>query len=144
MAGALTLQDRADIAELFARYAWSLDRRNVDEFAQLFAPDGVIEMPDVGRFEGNAEVLRYGKLLTDDPTYPGRQHWVGQSLFDGDTERCQVRSYGMVTGRSRDGVSAVRSLGYYTDQLVKANGRWMFAERVWRRWEGDVLSHFFA
>jgi hypothetical protein len=59
MAGALTLQDRADIAELFARYAWSLDRRNVDEFAQLFAPDGVIEMPDVGRFEGNAEVLRY-------------------------------------------------------------------------------------
>src|SRR5690349_14154988 len=98
MAGALTLQDRVDIAE-------------------LFAPDGAIEMPGVGRFEGNAEVLRYGKLLTDDPAYPGRQHWVGQSLFDGDTERCQVRSYAMVTGRSRDGVSALRSLGYYTDQL---------------------------
>ena len=59
-------------------------------------------MPDVGRFEGRAEVLRYGRLLTDDPTYPGRQHWIGQSLVEGDSEQCQVRSYGMVTGRSKE------------------------------------------
>jgi SnoaL-like protein len=142
MAAPLSLQDRVDIAELYARYAWSLDTRDVTGFAELFAPDGAIEMPDVGRFEGRSEVLRYGRLLTDDPTYPGRQHWIGQSLLEGDTERCRVRSYGMVTGRSKDGTSALRSLGYYSDQLVKLDGRWMFGERVWRRWEGDVLSRF--
>lgn len=97
----------------------------------------------VGRFEGRSEVLRYGRLVTDDPTYPGRQHWIGQSLFDGDSERCQVRSYGMVTGRSKDGVSAVRSLGYYTDHLVRVDGKWMFGERVWKRWQGEILSRFF-
>jgi hypothetical protein len=144
MPGPLTLQDRVEIAELYARYAWGLDTRSVEDFARLFAPDGAIEMPGVGRFEGRDEVLRYGRLLTDDPAYPGRQHWIGQSIFDGDTEACQVRSYGMVTGRSQDGASSVRSLGYYTDRVVKIDGRWMFAERVWKRWEGDILAKFFG
>ena len=127
----------------YARYAWSLDTHDVESFAALIADDGAIEMPDVGRFEGRPEVLRYGRLLTDNPTYPGRQHWIGQSLVDGDSEHCQVRSYGIVTGRSNDGVSAVRSLGYYADKLVKIDGQWPFRERVWRRWGGDVLARFF-
>jgi hypothetical protein len=142
LAGQLTLQDRIDIVDLYARYAWNLDTRDIAGFAQLFAPDGAIEMPDVGRFEGRDEVFRYGKLLTDDPAYPGRQHWIGQSLFDGDAERCRVQSYAMVTGRSGDGVSGLRSLGYYTDQLIKVDGQWLFGERVFKRWGGDVLSRF--
>ena len=144
MAGTLSVEDRIAIADLYARYAWSLDTRDVETFATLFADDGAIEMPDVGRFEGRAEVLRYGRLLTDDPTYPGRQHWIGQSLVEGDSEQCQVRSYGMVTGRSSDGVSAVRSLGYYTDKLVKVDGQWRFRDRVWQRWGGDILLRFFG
>lgn len=142
MPAPLTLQDRADIADVYARYAWSLDTRDVDGFASLFALDAAIEMPGVGRFEGRDEVLRYGKLLTDDPAYPGRQHWIGQSLFEGDAEHCRVQSYAMVTGRSQDGVSGLQSLGYYTDRLVKVDGQWMFAERVFQRWGGDVLSRF--
>ena len=142
MAGPFTLQDRLEITDLFARYAWCLDTRDVDGFAANFAPDGAIEMPGVGRFEGRPEVLRYGKLLTDDAAYPGRQHFIAQSLFDGNAERCSVRSYAMVTSRQADGSCAVLSLGHYADVCVKQDGRWFFAERVFKRWAGDVLQAF--
>jgi hypothetical protein len=138
----LTLQDRVEISDLFARYAWCLDTRDIEGFATNFAPDGAIEMPGVGRFVGRAEVLRYGKLLTDDPAYPGRQHFIAQSLFDGDGNRCRVRSYAMVTSRKSDGAYAVLSLGHYNDVCVKLEGRWVFAERVFQRWAGDVLQAF--
>jgi hypothetical protein len=141
---ALSLQDRLDISDLFARYAWCLDTRDIESFGDNFAPDGSIDMPGVGRFEGRDEVRRYGRLLTDDTAYPGRQHWIGQSLVQGDATRCKVRSYAMVTLRSASGPCSILSLGYYADQLVKLENRWVFAERVFRRWEGDVLARFFA
>src|SRR5215207_4871163 len=110
MAEPFTLQDRLEITDLFARYAWCLDTRDVEGFAANFAPNGSIEMPGVGRFEGRPEVLRYGKLLTDDPGYPGRQHFIAQSLFEGDSAQCRVRSYAMVTSRKPGGTCAVLSL----------------------------------
>ena len=144
MAASLTLEDRVAISDVFARYAWSLDTRDLDGFAATFAPDGAIQMPGVGRFEGRDEVRRYGKLLTDDPRYPGRQHFIAQSRFDsnGDGARCTVRSYAMVTSRSAEGACSVLSLGYYTDQMVKRDGEWMFAERIFERWGGEILRAF--
>jgi hypothetical protein len=116
----LTLQDRVEISDLFARYAWCLDTRDVEGFASNFAPNGAI----------------------DDPAYPGRQHFIAQSLFDGDGNRCRVRSYAMVTSRKPDGACAVLSLGHYDDVCVKLEGHWVFAERVFKRWAGDVLQAF--
>jgi hypothetical protein len=140
----LSLQNRIAISDLYARYAWCLDTRDIERFGENFAPDGVIDMPGVGRFEGRDEVRRYARMLTDDPAYPGRQHWIGQSLFEGDDSRCSVRSYAMVTQRAASGPSSILSLGFYTDQCVKADDRWVFAERVFRRWEGEVLARFFG
>ena len=140
----LQLEDRIAINDLFARYAWCLDTRDIEGFGANFAADGVIDMPGVGRFEGREEVRRYGRMLTDDPAYPGRQHWIGQSLIEGDVSRCSVRSYAMVTVRPSSGPSSILSLGFYADQCVKAGDRWVFQERVFRRWEGEVLARFFA
>ena len=138
------LEDRIGITDLFARYAWSLDTRDIDAFGENFAPDGVIDMPGVGRFEGREEVRRYGRMLTDDAAYPGRQHWIGQSLIEPNALGCSVRSYAMVTLRPASGPCSILSLGYYSDQCVKLENRWVFAARVFRRWEGDVLSRFLA
>jgi uncharacterized protein (TIGR02246 family) len=142
VAGPLTEADRQEIAELFARYAWTMDTRDLDRFVENFAPDGAIVMPGVGSFEGRAEVRRYAEMLTGDPKYPGRQHFVSQSIFDGDSERCRVQSYGWVTRRGADGACAILSLGQYQDVVVKHEGRWVFAEREYRRWEGEVLERF--
>ncbi len=144
MPGSFTIYDRLGIADLFARYAWCLDTHDLEAFAENFAADGAIDMPGVGRFEGRAEVLRYAKLLTDDPAYPGRQHWVGQSLIEGNDSACRVRSYAMVTTRPRAGSPSLLSVGYYADRCAKLGDRWVFAERVFRRWEGEVLARFHA
>ncbi len=144
MHAAIALEDRVGITDLFARYAWSLDTRDIEAFGENFAPDGVIDMPGVGRFEGREEVRRYGRMLTDDAAYPGRQHWIGQSLIEPNPSGCSVRSYAMVTQRLASGPGSILSLGYYLDQCVKFEKRWVFAERVFRRWEGEVLSRFFA
>lgn len=144
MHAGIPLEDRVGITDLFARYAWCLDTRDIEAFGENFAPDGVIDMPGVGRFEGREEVRRYGRMLTDDAAYPGRQHWIGQSLIERTTSGCSVRSYAMVTLRSSSGPCSILSLGYYADQCVRFENRWVFAERVFRRWEGEVLSRFFA
>jgi hypothetical protein len=134
--------ERLKINELYARYAWGLDTKDIENWADLFMADGSIEMPDVGRFTGRAEIVRYGHLLTDDPAYPGRQHWVNQTVLEGDESQAVANSYGMITYRDADGKSSVRGTGRYRDVLVKHEGRWKFRERVWYRWGGDVLDRF--
>ena len=130
--------DRQQIFELFARYAWSIDTRDIDAFVDCFAEDGAIEMPGVGRFVGRLEIRRYALMLTDDPAYAGRQHFIAQTTMQGDGHACIARSYGMVTRRTPDGDCRIMSMGVYDDRCTKESGRWLLAERVFRRWEPEA------
>ncbi|TIT18180.1 MAG: hypothetical protein E5W70_30155 [Mesorhizobium sp.] len=50
----LSADDRADIEDLFSRYAWALDERNAENFAGLFAKTGRYEVCTGG---GNTQVF---------------------------------------------------------------------------------------
>jgi uncharacterized protein (TIGR02246 family) len=141
MAG-LPDSERAAINELFARYAWGLDTHDLDSWIELFMPDGLIQMPGLDPFVGREEILRYGHFLTDDPKYPGRQHWVGQTIIEGDGSPVVAHSYAMITQRFPEGHSSLLVSARYRDVLVKHEGSWRFQERVGYRWGGDILSRF--
>ena len=138
----LTPADRAAIAELFAHYGRAFDTADIDGFIATFAPDALYDLPGGRRYRGRAEIRTYISAQASKPGYPGRQHHVAQLIFEGDGSQCSVRSYAFGTHLAQDGSHSLAFLGYYRDVCVKLDGRWLFAERVFRNWEGEVLDRF--
>ena len=145
MPGPLSVADRLDIQELLAHYAWSLDTGDIDGLVACFAPDCVVieevfEDPD--RWEGQSGVRRLGEHYASAPGFPGRQHHVSQVLIEGDATSAAVRSFAFVTECRGEPPYLLRFAGYYLDQVVKPDERWLFRERVIRLWDGPVLARF--
>jgi ketosteroid isomerase-like protein len=143
--GGLPVEDRIAIQDLIARYAWALDTGDIDSLVDCFTPDAVVieevfEDPD--RWEGHEGIRRLGEHYAASPGFPGRQHHVSQSIVEGSGEHCTVKSFAFVTECRGEPPYTLRFTGYYDDQLVKADGRWLFQERVIRLWDGPVLARF--
>jgi len=132
---------RDALRELFARYAWCFDTGDVDGYVGTFASDGVLDLPD-GQFAGHAQIRAYATDVVADPSFVGRQHFVGQSLYDPAPRRWTVRSYAMITQAVSGASPTIVSAGYYADECVETKDGWRFARRTYRRWGGDVLRRF--
>lgn len=144
-AGPLTTEDRIAINDLLAEYAWALDTGDVDALVACFTPDAVVieevfEDPD--RWEGHKNIRRFAEHFRNVPNFPGRQHHLTQSMVKGDSERCSVRSFALVTECQGEPPYVIRFAGYWDDQLAKVAGRWLFTERIIRLWDGEVLARF--
>jgi uncharacterized protein (TIGR02246 family) len=133
----LTAEDRAEITELFARYAWAGDTGDVEAYVDLFTDNGVFDGV-MGYFEGRAGLVELVEGMVKGPRSRGIQHWVSNSVFDGDGERCTVKSMCFAPRRIENEHSIV-FVGYYVDTCVKVDGRWRFEVRRWRPWQGDVV-----
>ena len=73
---------------------------NVEALVACFTPDAVVieevfEEPD--RWEGHENIRRFAEHFRNVPNFPGRQHHITQSIVSGDSERCAVRSFALVT-----------------------------------------------
>jgi hypothetical protein len=138
----LSPEDRFAIQELFARYAWAIDTSDWKGYADCFTPDALLGMND-DRYSGWQEIYDYVKGLTSRDMWPGSQHYNGQILIEsGDGNQCRVRSYSTILFRLRDGTSHFRVLGIYEDTCVKVDGRWLFSERLWERWDPDRVPNY--
>ena len=141
----LTTEDRLAITDLLSAYTWALDTGDVDALVACFAPDAVVieevfEEPD--RWEGQANIRRFAEHFRSVPNFPGRQHHVTNSVVSGDSERCSVRSFAMVTECQGEPPYLVRFTGYWDDKLAKIGGQWRFQARTIRLWDGEVLAGF--
>jgi SnoaL-like domain len=139
----LTAEDRWDIMDLFARYAWAVDTGDVESFVRQFAPGASIQEEDE-LFEGEEGLRTFMRRFRHLPSFPGRQHWIGQVLIEGDRERCTARSFAMATHLNRGtGSTMLTFLGHYDDVIVNTgDGIWKFERRRFGRWGGDVLQGF--
>jgi hypothetical protein len=138
----ITMEDRLDILDLYARQAWAMDTGDVDTYVQLFAPDGVLDLAH--RHEGHAAIREFAEAFrAHDVGLPGAQHHIDQLVLEGDGVSCSARAYVTRTyrmrGRGRNNTLIIWQ-GYYTDRLVKRDGRWQILEQVGRAWEGEVLD----
>ena len=141
----LSVADRIAIQDLIARYAWALDTGDVDSLVTCFTTDcAVIEevFEDPDRWEGHDGVRRLGEHYRNAAGFPGRQHHVSQSLVEGNSERCSVKSFAFVTECHGEPPYTLRFTGYYDDWLAKIDGQWLFRERTIRLWDGPVLARF--
>ncbi len=151
------LEDRVEIEELMARYAWALDTGDFEGYAACFTADGWLEHWPQGRCEGREGLKRAtDSLWYDRPNhYLGRQHRMSQILMtpeDPDAGRPAVRikcfwsilQHDVVTFENRvfgmgtwdtlavkeaDGEWRLRSV--YVDLWIEGRVPWVGEERAW-------------
>jgi hypothetical protein len=133
MSTPLTLEDRLEIRDLFAHYAWAYDCRDFAAVGETFVPDGVLIAEGRDRSEGRAAIAE-GMRRHIDAHHLDKvmQHHIDHLLLEGDGSECRAYSYWMVPVRIIGGGCIVGSLGWYEDVLVKSAGRWFFKQRVFR------------
>ncbi len=138
-------EDKFQIHELLARYAWSFDTGDIDGFVACFAEDATLcedVFEEVDRWVGRDAIRSMAERFFSFPSFPGRQHHASQILIEGDGDRRNVRAFCFVIESGHDRPCSVPFCGYYEDVVVKVGGRWLFEERVIRHWSGPVLRKF--
>jgi len=156
------LEDRVEIQELMARYAWSLDTGDFEGYAACFTEDGWIEHWPQGRCQGR-EGLRHitQSLWYEKPNhYLGRQHRMSQVIMtpedNGDVRiKCfwsilqhNVATYenfvfglgtwDTVATRTPDGEWLFKSI--YVDIWREGNVPWKGEERAWQNPPAEAVA----
>jgi hypothetical protein len=149
----VSLEDRVEIEELMARYAWALDTGDFEGYAACFAEDGWLEHWPQGKCVGREGLKRAtDSLWYDKPNhYLGRQHWMNQILMtpegeDGVRIKCfwsilqhdvvtfENRVFGMGTwdtlvGKDAQGEWRLRSVS--VDLWINGQVPWVGEPRAW-------------
>ncbi|MFA5496215.1 MAG: nuclear transport factor 2 family protein [Porticoccaceae bacterium] len=124
----LSIEDRLDITDLFARYVHTVDSNQADAWVALFTADGVFDIPGLMRLEG-PEQLR-GMVATVAAQGGTWRHQITNILAEpgATTDEARVMAYGLVSDWAEGG-----KLVTFTDYRVtvrKVEGCWRIAELV--------------
>jgi hypothetical protein len=134
----LSAEDRLDIIELMARYAWAYDTANEAGLAGTFTPDGELEV--FGRVMAGGR-LGFAAFLATAAQMRGAHGWQHQTnnhvftAYDG--EACTVFSYYLMPESDAQGGDVhLRAMGYYESRCRRTAHGWRFARRAVTRWNG--------
>ncbi|HLH68933.1 MAG TPA: nuclear transport factor 2 family protein [Candidatus Dormibacteraeota bacterium] len=137
----LSVEDRLDIQELFARYAWSLDTGDLEGVLACFVEDGALEHQPQGRFVGREQI----RQLLEDLWYSrpgwfvGRQHLANHFLITPEgRDRARVRAFFSILQHDTNArTNFVFGLGNWDNICVKRDGRWWFESVTVEKWIGE-------
>jgi hypothetical protein len=150
----IPLEDRLEMMDTLAKYAWCCDNGDTDELMELFTPDGVLEAVIPGttepyapsghvkRFEGREALRKFvGGTAPEVFGRPGSRQLHLQSNFlieeisetKAKTRNYMIWSIQLSAPDVRDDLGpAMLSHGYYLDEWEKYEGRWRFKLRSYR------------
>jgi hypothetical protein len=137
----LSLEDRLDIQELFARYCWGLNTGNLEQVQSCFAPDGYLHHPPQGRCQGPDGIKRLlDELWYDRPEpYVARQHLANHLMLTPEGDGVRARGYWTVVRRDiRTDQCLVHSLGDWNNRCVSREAVWLFESVVVTPWKRDT------
>jgi 3-phenylpropionate/cinnamic acid dioxygenase small subunit len=127
---AASLEDWFAIHNLFVRYATALDACDVETVVECFEPDGSLESPVLGRFDGSEGIREFAMRtvrLKQEQEVQFR-HVVANLRAEVEGERAHARCY-LLDFLTRDGATELLSPGEYECELKKTNGAWRFVHR---------------
>ena len=137
-------EDRAEIADLMARYLFAIDYSDWDAYAATFAPDGVLEFASgtsKGRPAIHQMVAKFAEGIsrvyhTEDGKPAKLRHVILQSTVRVEGDHAWARSLWMEMANHGPGdTMKVGTYGLYEDELKKVDGQWLFAKR-------NILNEF--
>jgi ketosteroid isomerase-like protein len=109
-----------------AAHAHAQDDGRADDLAVLYTPDGVVDVPGIGTFEG-AEALR-NVFAGWQPQGPQRHLVVNTLVTDWSNDEAQATSDVVFVARGESGWS-VQVVGRYFDTFQKSDGAWLLSRR---------------
>lgn len=130
--------DRAEIADLMARYLFAMDYMDADAYAECFTKDGELDYAmgvTVGReaIRAEAQVFRenVARIFVDWQGNPAKlRHMVQQKTIRIDGDRAwNTGLWWEMTNAGPEGRPKAESFGTYEDELARVDGRWLFRRR---------------
>lgn len=112
----VSIEDRLELQDLIARYAWALDTGDVDGYVECFFEDGWIEHHPPGLCKGREAIRKLTEFLwyENPANYLGRQHRMSQVLMSPEAGGVRVRAFWSILQHD-----------VFTDQnFVFGLGRW--------------------
>jgi SnoaL-like domain len=122
---------QADVAEgvrtAIARYTQALDDGRTDDVVATFCPEGMCDIPGLGRPQGQAALRQaYGKW---EPRQPQRHLVLNTLVTDWDEGEARATSDFVFLLKGEAGW-AVQLVGRYHDVLHRDGGVWRFHSRT--------------
>ncbi len=131
-------QDRAEIEDLLARYLFAIDYFDWDAYVATFAEDGELEFASgtsKGRDAIRAAVTRFSEGIgrfyhTADGKPAKLRHIILQTAIRVEGDRAWSRSQWLeMANHGPNDEPKIGTYGIYEDELVRVDGRWLFAKR---------------
>ena len=131
-------RDRAEIEDLQARYLFAIDYFDWDAYVATFAEDGELEFASgtsKGREAIRATVTRFSEGIgrfyhTTDGKPAKLRHIILQTAIRVEGDRAWSRSQWLeMANHGPNDEPKIGTYGIYEDELVRVNGRWLFAKR---------------
>ena len=122
------LEDILAIQQLFIDYGLALDAGDLDQYAQLFAKQGTVNLGPIGCATGRDEI-RALMAQTLEGLVGSSFHIVSspQINFHGETATSQVMW--TVIHRDKNGQPQVTMIGKHHDELIREDGEWKIQTR---------------
>ena len=136
--GAQYAADRAEIADLMARYLFAMDYHDADAYAECFTEDGELDWAmgvargrEAIRAEARSFAGKIGEIFKDSEGRPAKlRHVVDQKVIRVEGNRAWNTGFWWeMTNGGPDGSIALPSFGIYEDELRRVEGRWLFRRR---------------
>lgn len=91
----VSLEDRMDLHDLIAHYAWALDTGDVERYLDCFFEDGWIHHDPPGLCKGRDAIRKLTEFLWyEHPfNYLGRQHRMSQVLMMPEESAVRIRAF---------------------------------------------------
>ncbi len=123
------LADRLAIAETLALYCRGIDRCDAQQLAAAFTPDGMIDYGD-----GERPVMDViPGLMAGLAAMRLTQHNISNTVIrvSGETAKAETNCVALHIIPAPEGEVELVVGGRYLDRLVKREGRWLIAERLY-------------
>ena len=129
----MNIQDRLEIQDLVHHYAYYCDKFMFAEWANLFAPDGVLDESEfeLGRYDGRAALADYGAAMASRVQH--MVHLMSNILiWEPQADSARGTCFAIVESMHKTGRHA-RFHVNYEDRYARIDGRWVFQERILRK-----------
>jgi hypothetical protein len=121
----LTVEDRLEIQELYARYALMIDSGDAEGWANTFTPDGVFNNSS----RGHDALVQFVHDWRANRNGANRRHWYNNLILTPTAAGVRASVYMILLDVGTRPPAPVNSY-LYDDALVRTAGGWRFQSRV--------------
>ncbi|MGO9154779.1 nuclear transport factor 2 family protein [Mycobacterium sp.] len=128
------MSDRADVAELVVRFADAVNRLDVQQFENVWAPEAtwVIDPPTDSRLEGSPHDIATAFGVGMRAAWQSFIQVVHGTVVDVCGDAARARSYLTELGAPLNTEEGYFNHGVYEDELARTEAGWRFTRRHYR------------